>query len=82
MTGRERVRARKEAARKERIRQAKAAKRAKPGGLAGMGLNVGSLATATASQQENLAKAIEALSGNESRSDINAWMEGQEVPHE
>ena len=80
MTGRERQRARKVAERQERIRQAKAVKRARPGGLAGAGVNVAGLAQATRESvpEDLLATVVAKLEGQPERQDVAAWM-GEEA---
>lgn len=79
MTGAERVRARKAAARKERIRQAKAVKHAKPGGLAGMDVNMADMTKQASDPNGALAKQVEErLKNNPVRDDVAAFM-GEEA---
>lgn len=81
MTASERVRARKAAARKERIRQEKAVRWAKPGGLAGMGVSAGDLAKQALEPNGGLLQAVEGqLANNPERSDVAGFM--GEVPNE
>lgn len=73
--GQERTRARKQAARQERIRQAKAQKRAKPGGLAGMGVSVPSMVEAIEPKSDGLHEAVaRMIENNPERTDVAQWM--------
>lgn len=72
--GQERTRARKQAVRQERIRQAKAKKRAQPGGLAGAGVNATAL-TKQAAEAPDLYEALALrVAGNPERDDVIEWM--------
>lgn len=74
MTKQERVRARKAAARKERIRQAKAVKRAQPGGLAGAGITAPALAEQVRAVPEDAIRALGLqLEGAPARTDVAEW---------